>query len=159
MQTLYTLSSYTDPDMLQFRILRQKGTEAPGTGKYNKFKEEGVYTCAGCGTPLYKSTTKFDSGCGWPAFFDGEFHLPLFNIFRLPIVVTYQLSREPSAATPTVHWECPGQRSLAPLAEDISVTSSKERVSLHLVSLFSPPPSHTHLRFLSISYPLRIPCY
>ena len=55
----------------QFRILRQKGTEAAGTGKYDKHYEEGVYSCAGCGTPLYKSTTKFKSGCGWPAFFDG----------------------------------------------------------------------------------------
>lgn len=54
----------------QFRVLRQKGTERPGTGAYNKFYDEGVYTCAGCHTPLYKSTTKFDSGCGWPAFFD-----------------------------------------------------------------------------------------
>ncbi|THH30732.1 hypothetical protein EUX98_g3460 [Antrodiella citrinella] len=54
----------------QFRIIRQKDTERPGTGKYNKFKEEGIYTCAACDTPLYKSTTKFDSGCGWPAFFD-----------------------------------------------------------------------------------------
>lgn len=43
----------------------------PGTGEYNKLYDEGIYTCAGCGTPLYKSTTKFDSGCGWPAFFDG----------------------------------------------------------------------------------------
>ncbi|KAK6156719.1 hypothetical protein DH2020_010967 [Rehmannia glutinosa] len=55
----------------QFRILRQKGTEYPGTGEYNKFYEDGVYTCAGCGTPLYKSTTKFNSGCGWPAFYEG----------------------------------------------------------------------------------------
>ncbi|KAL9685025.1 hypothetical protein QQ045_022471 [Rhodiola kirilowii] len=55
----------------QFRILRQKGTEYPGTGKYNKFYEDGVYKCAGCETPLYKSTTKFDSGCGWPAFYEG----------------------------------------------------------------------------------------
>ena len=55
----------------QFRILRQKGTELPGTGEYNKFYSDGVYNCAGCGTPLYKSTTKFDSGCGWPAFFEG----------------------------------------------------------------------------------------
>ncbi|XP_057488858.1 peptide methionine sulfoxide reductase B5-like [Actinidia eriantha] len=55
----------------QFRILRQKGTEYPGTGEYDKFYDEGVYTCAGCGTPLYKSTTKFNSGCGWPAFFEG----------------------------------------------------------------------------------------
>ncbi|MCL7033123.1 hypothetical protein MKW94_010189 [Papaver nudicaule] len=43
----------------------------PGTGEYNKFYGDGVYTCAGCNTPLYKSTTKFDSGCGWPAFFEG----------------------------------------------------------------------------------------
>ncbi|XP_068659105.1 peptide methionine sulfoxide reductase B5-like [Aristolochia californica] len=55
----------------QFRILREKGTEYPGTGEYNKFFEEGIYKCAGCGTPLYKSSTKFDSGCGWPAFFEG----------------------------------------------------------------------------------------
>ncbi|KAI0047230.1 SelR-domain-containing protein [Auriscalpium vulgare] len=54
----------------QFRVLRQKGTERPGTGKYEKTKADGVYTCAACETPLYKSTTKFDSGCGWPAFFD-----------------------------------------------------------------------------------------
>ncbi|XVF68140.1 hypothetical protein PTKIN_Ptkin10aG0179700 [Pterospermum kingtungense] len=55
----------------QFRILRQKGTEYPGTGEYDKFFGEGVYRCAGCGTPLYKSTTKFNSGCGWPAFYEG----------------------------------------------------------------------------------------
>jgi len=54
----------------QFRILRQKGTERPGTGEYEHHKEEGVYSCVGCGTPLYKSSTKFSSGCGWPAFFD-----------------------------------------------------------------------------------------
>jgi peptide-methionine (R)-S-oxide reductase len=54
----------------QFRILRQKGTESPGTGKYNKHDKEGVYCCTGCDTPLYKSATKFNSGCGWPAFFD-----------------------------------------------------------------------------------------
>lgn len=55
----------------QFRILRQKGTEMRGTGEYDKFFEEGIYNCGGCGTPLYKSTTKFNSGCGWPAFFEG----------------------------------------------------------------------------------------
>ncbi|KAK8952428.1 Peptide methionine sulfoxide reductase B5 [Platanthera zijinensis] len=55
----------------QFRILRLKGTEYPGTGKYNKFFEDGIYECAGCGSPLYKSVTKFNSGCGWPAFYEG----------------------------------------------------------------------------------------
>jgi peptide-methionine (R)-S-oxide reductase len=54
----------------QFRVLRQKGTEAPGTGEYNKNFKEGIYICAGCQAPLYKSSQKFDSGCGWPAFFD-----------------------------------------------------------------------------------------
>jgi len=54
----------------QFRVLREKGTESPNTGKFNKFDEPGVYCCAACNAPLYKSTTKFNSGCGWPAFFD-----------------------------------------------------------------------------------------
>lgn len=43
----------------------------PGTGKYDKFYGDGIYECAGCGTPLYKSTAKFNSGCGWPAFYQG----------------------------------------------------------------------------------------
>ncbi|KAG9157631.1 hypothetical protein Leryth_014146 [Lithospermum erythrorhizon] len=55
----------------QFHILRQKGTEYPGTGEYNKLYDDGIYKCAGCETPLYKSTTKFNSGCGWPAFYEG----------------------------------------------------------------------------------------
>ncbi|KAK3420291.1 hypothetical protein EUGRSUZ_G01100, partial [Eucalyptus grandis] len=45
--------------------------EYPGTGEYGKYFEEGVYNCVGCGTPLYQSTTKFNSGCGWPAFYEG----------------------------------------------------------------------------------------
>ncbi|CAL8464990.1 g4525 [Coccomyxa elongata] len=53
----------------EYRILRQKGTEPAGSGEYNKFKGEGDYKCAGCGTALYTSETKFDSGCGWPAFY------------------------------------------------------------------------------------------
>ncbi|KAM0749555.1 methionine sulfoxide reductase B [Meredithblackwellia eburnea MCA 4105] len=54
----------------QFRILRQKGTEMAGSGEYNKhYPTKGTYECAGCGTPLYTAETKFDSGCGWPAFY------------------------------------------------------------------------------------------
>ncbi|KAF2227385.1 putative peptide methionine sulfoxide reductase B3 [Elsinoe ampelina] len=55
----------------QFRILREKGTEAPFTGEYDKhYPSSGVYTCAGCEAPLYTAKQKFKSGCGWPAFFD-----------------------------------------------------------------------------------------
>ena len=55
----------------QFRILRDKGTERPGSGEYDKKTDPGVYECAGCAAPLYRSTTKFASSCGWPAFFEG----------------------------------------------------------------------------------------
>ncbi|KAG9948137.1 putative methionine-R-sulfoxide reductase SelR, partial [Aureobasidium melanogenum] len=55
----------------QFRILREKGTEAPYSSDFDKhMPSEGVYTCAGCEAPLYKANHKFKSGCGWPAFFD-----------------------------------------------------------------------------------------
>lgn len=53
----------------QYRILRQKGTERAITGEYNVAKEKGVYRCAGCGTELFSSETKFDSGTGWPSFY------------------------------------------------------------------------------------------
>jgi peptide methionine sulfoxide reductase msrA/msrB len=52
------------------RIIIHKGTEAPFTGKYDKFKETGTYVCKRCGAPLYRSTDKFDAHCGWPAFDD-----------------------------------------------------------------------------------------
>ena len=52
----------------QYNILRQKGTEAPFTGTYVAHHEDGVYACAACGTPLFDSGTKFDSGTGWPSF-------------------------------------------------------------------------------------------
>jgi peptide-methionine (R)-S-oxide reductase len=52
----------------QYRILRKKGTERAFSGKYNKFKGNGIYQCAGCGLDLFSSETKFDSGTGWPSF-------------------------------------------------------------------------------------------
>jgi peptide-methionine (R)-S-oxide reductase len=53
----------------QYRVLRQKGTEAPFSGEYDHTFEPGTYHCAGCGTLLFESDAKYDSGCGWPAFF------------------------------------------------------------------------------------------
>ena len=52
----------------EYRILRQKGTEFPFSGKYNEHYQEGTYLCKGCGDPLYKSESKFNSHCGWPSY-------------------------------------------------------------------------------------------
>jgi peptide-methionine (R)-S-oxide reductase len=54
----------------QFKVLRQCGTEAPFSGKYVYHKENGVYVCAGCGNELFSSDTKFESGSGWPSFWE-----------------------------------------------------------------------------------------
>ncbi len=52
----------------QYRILREKGTEPAFSGKYDEFFAEGAYVCAGCGNELFTSESKYNSGCGWPAF-------------------------------------------------------------------------------------------
>ena len=56
----------------QYNILRKKGTEIPFTGKLLYNKEQGTYCCAACGTELFSSDSKFDSGSGWPSFWDGK---------------------------------------------------------------------------------------
>ena len=54
----------------QYEVLRAKGTEPPFTGKYVHSKEDGVYRCGACGAELFSSDTKFDSGTGWPSFYE-----------------------------------------------------------------------------------------
>lgn len=53
-----------------YYIARMKGTERPWTSRFEKFDEVGTYYCAACGNPLFKSDTKFESGCGWPSFYE-----------------------------------------------------------------------------------------
>src|SRR5260221_8298961 len=52
----------------QYKVLREKATEAPGSGKFYQNFEKGMYMCAACGQELFPSDTKFDSDCGWPSF-------------------------------------------------------------------------------------------
>lgn len=54
----------------QYRVVREKGTEPPFTGKFDQFFETGVYKCVACEQTLFKSDTKYDAGCGWPSFWD-----------------------------------------------------------------------------------------
>ena len=53
----------------QYEVTRKKGTERPFTGKYNDFKETGVFKCICCGNELFNSKTKYNSGSGWPSFY------------------------------------------------------------------------------------------
>ena len=63
-------SKYNKLTNEEYRVIVNKGTEMPFTGKFNKHYEKGTYICRQCNAPLYKSSDKFNSGCGWPSFDD-----------------------------------------------------------------------------------------
>ena len=67
-KTIDEWKAMLDPE--QYNVCRLKGTERPFSGKYNATKTDGVYHCVCCNEPLFDSTTKFDSGCGWPSFYE-----------------------------------------------------------------------------------------
>ena len=54
----------------EYKIIREKGTEPPNTGEYVHTKDKGVYRCKACGAPLFSSDTKYESGSGWPSFYE-----------------------------------------------------------------------------------------
>jgi peptide-methionine (R)-S-oxide reductase len=78
---------------VEFKILREKGTEYAFTGQFYNHKEKGTYLCAGCGNELFTSDSKYDSGCGWPSFYEplskekiGEFEDKSHGMVRTEIV-------------------------------------------------------------------------
>lgn len=64
------MTKYRELNDFEKYVIINKGTERPFTGKYNDFKEKGTFVCKRCGAPLYKSSDKFNSQCGWPSFDD-----------------------------------------------------------------------------------------
>ena len=56
----------------QYRVLREKGTESPFSSEFVELNKKGIYKCAACGNVLFDSSTKFDSHCGWPSFWDAK---------------------------------------------------------------------------------------
>lgn len=61
----------------QYHVTRQKGTERPFSGKYNNFKEKGKFHCVGCGEVLFDSQSKYNSGSGWPSFYETAENAPV----------------------------------------------------------------------------------
>ena len=114
----------------QFRILREKGTERPGTGEYENYKQQGVYSCVGCGTSLYTSSTKFSNGCGWHTFFEGDRYILSPSTLVLSSRYSHPKSSQLTRRYVSVH---DPHRSAPPVAA-VSVAYSREKDSTRRAS-------------------------
>jgi len=115
----------------QFAVLRDKATEAPFSGKFLHNAKTGTYICAACGSPLFSSTTKFDSGTGWPSFYD----VIQSGAVRLEIDTTLGMKR-----TEAVCATCGGH--LGHVFDDAFDQPTGQRFCINSISLEFKPDSN-----------------